>query len=153
MTEQSTIVRSDLLEQAIQTVIHDRRIPQNLRLALAVYQSQGAESKGLGISIRPSGQTALPVLPTAVGLADVVAPYTSRSSANEDHGILDSVPAAIEHGIRVRVWHNDESLDWSVEINGQIHEHVTSEMMEALVECAVIVAETSLTRAFANRTQ
>jgi hypothetical protein len=44
-------------------------------------------------------------------------------------------------------WHNDEELDWFIEIDGLRHEHVTSEIMETLVECALIVAEKSLTRA------
>jgi hypothetical protein len=34
--------------------------------------------------------------------------------------------------------------DWSVEIDGQRHEHVTADVVEALVECQLIVAETSL---------
>jgi hypothetical protein len=49
--------------------------------------------------------------------------------------------------IKIDLWHNDEALDWSIEINGLRHEHVTSEIMETLVECAFIVAENSLTRA------
>jgi hypothetical protein len=49
-------------------------------------------------------------------------------------------------GIEIQMWLNDESQDWSVEINGQCHEHVTSEVMEALVECAVIIAEASVLR-------
>jgi hypothetical protein len=49
--------------------------------------------------------------------------------------------------IRINLWHNDERLDWSIEINGQRHEHVTSEIVEALVESHLIIAETSLTRA------
>jgi hypothetical protein len=49
--------------------------------------------------------------------------------------------------IRINLWHNDEAQDWSIEINGLCHEHVTSEIVEALVECALIVAEKSLTRA------
>jgi hypothetical protein len=48
--------------------------------------------------------------------------------------------------LKIDVWHNDEALDWSIEINGLRHEHVTSEILEALVECALIVAETSLTK-------
>jgi hypothetical protein len=48
--------------------------------------------------------------------------------------------------IKINLWHNDEVLDWSIEINGQRHEHVTDEVMEALVETALIVAETSLAR-------
>ena len=47
--------------------------------------------------------------------------------------------------IKIDLWHNDEALDWSIEINGLRNEHVTSEIIEALVECALIVAERSLT--------
>jgi len=47
--------------------------------------------------------------------------------------------------IKIDLWHNDEALDWSIEINGLRNEHVTSEILEALVECALIVAEGSLT--------
>jgi hypothetical protein len=48
--------------------------------------------------------------------------------------------------IKIDLWHNYEALDWSIEINGLRHEHVTSEVIETLVECALIVAEKSLTR-------
>jgi hypothetical protein len=46
--------------------------------------------------------------------------------------------------IKIDLWHNDEALDWSIEINGLRNEHVTSETIEALVECELIVAERSL---------
>jgi hypothetical protein len=49
--------------------------------------------------------------------------------------------------LKIDLSHNYESLDWSIEINGLRHEHVTSEIMEDLVECALIVAETTLTEA------
>jgi hypothetical protein len=55
--------------------------------------------------------------------------------------------------IKIDLWHNDEMLDWSIEINGLRHEHVTSEIIETLVECAVIVAEKSLTRGVAELLQ
>jgi hypothetical protein len=48
--------------------------------------------------------------------------------------------------INIDLWHNDEALDWSIEIDGLRHEHVSSEILETLVECALIVAEKSLTR-------
>jgi len=48
--------------------------------------------------------------------------------------------------IKINLWHNDEALDWSIEINGLRNEHITSEIMETLVECALIIAEKSLTR-------
>jgi hypothetical protein len=47
--------------------------------------------------------------------------------------------------LKIDLSHNYEAQDWSVEINGLRHEHVTSEVVEALVESALIVAETSLT--------
>jgi hypothetical protein len=46
--------------------------------------------------------------------------------------------------LKIDLSHNYEAQDWSVEINGLRHEHVTSEVLEALVESALIVAETSL---------
>ena len=49
--------------------------------------------------------------------------------------------------ITIDLWRNDEELDWSAEINGLRHEHITSEIMEDLVECALIVAERTLTEA------
>jgi hypothetical protein len=55
--------------------------------------------------------------------------------------------------IKIDLWHNDEMLDSSIEINGLRHEHVTSEIIETLVECAVIVAEKSLTRGVAGLLQ
>jgi hypothetical protein len=47
--------------------------------------------------------------------------------------------------IRITLWHNLAMRDWSVVINGQCHEHVTIEVMEALVESELIVAESALT--------
>jgi hypothetical protein len=47
--------------------------------------------------------------------------------------------------IRVTLWHNFAVRDWSVVINGQSHEHVTIEVVEALVESELILAETALT--------
>jgi hypothetical protein len=53
--------------------------------------------------------------------------------------------------LRIDLSHNYEAEDWSIEINGLRHEHVTSEVVEALVECALIVAETSLTKPVTER--
>jgi len=128
MTEQLTMARVDALEDAIQTVMHDLRIPKDLRTALAVYQR-------------------------TFRLPDVVQPNNPPRSTNEDRDVLNCMSPAIEEGLQVVMRHNDESFDWSVEINGQLHEHVTSEVMEALIECAVIVAQASLTRAFVHRSQ
>jgi hypothetical protein len=62
-------------------------------------------------------------------------------------------PTAVERKIEICLWQNEEMLDWSIEIDGQRHEHVTSEVMEALVECALIVAQMSLTRALTSAPQ
>ena len=48
--------------------------------------------------------------------------------------------------LKIDLSHDYKALDWSVEINGLRYEHITSEIVEALVECALIVAETSLTK-------
>jgi hypothetical protein len=55
--------------------------------------------------------------------------------------------------LEIGLWLNDEALDWSIEINGLRHEHVTSEILEALVECALIVAENSLAGAVTGATE
>jgi hypothetical protein len=46
--------------------------------------------------------------------------------------------------IKIDLWHNDDARDWSIEINGVRHDHVTIEIAETLVECAMIVAQKSL---------
>ena len=120
MTEQRTIVRNMALEEAIRTVIHDLRVPEKLRTALAVYQDVSSDPNNNEIDTLWTEQTG---------------------------------PACLGKAIHLILWHNDESLDWSIEIDGQRHEHVTSEVMEALVECALIVAQMTLTRASAQRPQ
>jgi hypothetical protein len=46
--------------------------------------------------------------------------------------------------LHLQIWRNDEAGDWSVLINGLRYEHISSQILEDLVECAVIVAENSL---------
>jgi hypothetical protein len=46
--------------------------------------------------------------------------------------------------LHLQIWRNDEAGDWSVVINGLRYEHISSRILEDLVECAVIVAENSL---------
>jgi hypothetical protein len=53
--------------------------------------------------------------------------------------------------IKIKLWRNDEPQDWSVEINGLLHEHVSIEILEDLVAAALIVAETWLTETTTNR--
>ena len=48
--------------------------------------------------------------------------------------------------LNVTLWMNPVE-DWSVEINGLRYEHVSAEVMENLVECALIVAQKSLIEA------
>lgn len=63
-----------------------------------------------------------------------------KCSLSADHWL--SVGALQE--IKIKLWRNDEPQDWSVEINGLRHDHVSSEILEDLVEAALIVAETWL---------
>jgi hypothetical protein len=46
--------------------------------------------------------------------------------------------------LHLQIWRNEEAGDWSVVINSLRYEHITSQILEDLVECAVIVAENSL---------
>jgi hypothetical protein len=52
--------------------------------------------------------------------------------------------------LNVMLWMNQVE-DWSVEINGLRHDHVSSEILEDLVECALIVAQKVLTEAATRR--
>jgi hypothetical protein len=155
MVDQRIIVRTLALERAIRTVIHDLRIPEKLRTALSVYQDQrddldSAETDWLR---RGPAEDACPLKTIRPSLVEVCQTCNMRSKPHE-HGISDnSEITAIEREIKICLWYNDESLDWSIEIDGQRHEHVTSEIMEALVECALIVAQMSLTRALASAPQ
>jgi hypothetical protein len=151
MTEQMIIMRADALEHAIQTLIHDLRVPKKLRTALAVYQNQRAGLVNRGLSLLPARSSGQPE--GSGGIADVCQRDNSRSPSDENRTILSQVRTTIGQGVEIQMWLNDESLDWSVEINGQRHENVTSEVMEALVECAVIVAETSVMKVLVTRPQ
>ncbi len=46
--------------------------------------------------------------------------------------------------LHLQIWRNEAAEDWSVVINGLRYEHISSQILEDLVECAVIVAENSL---------
>jgi hypothetical protein len=119
MSEQRTIVRIMALEHAIRTVMHDLRVPEKLRAALAVDQD-----------VSDANNHEIDTL------------WTEQTE-----------PACLVKAIPLILSYNAESLDWSVEIDDQRHEHVTSKVLEALVECAVIVAQMSLIKAFAQRPQ
>jgi hypothetical protein len=153
MSEQLTIVRIIDLEQAIQTIIQDARIPEKLRTALAVYQDRRGDLNNREIGVLRTNQApaTLPARTIRSSLAAVSQRCNARNARREN--LDNDCSTAIRQEIKLALWHNDESLDWSIEINGLRHEHVTSEVMEALVECAVIVAETSVTRVLGQRPQ
>jgi hypothetical protein len=46
--------------------------------------------------------------------------------------------------LHLQISRNEEASDWSVVINGLRYEHISTELLEGLVECAVIVVENSL---------
>jgi hypothetical protein len=154
MSEQLNILRAEALQQAIHTVIHDVRIPAKLRTALAIYQEQWAdphngETDLVGVVLPEPTSQSKTFRPSP---AEVFESHCLGRSTSEDGG-LNCFRASIEQKIEIRMWHNDESLDWSVELNGRRHDHVTSEVLEALVECALIVGQASLTKTLALRPQ
>jgi hypothetical protein len=52
--------------------------------------------------------------------------------------------------INIKLQRNDELKDWSMEINGRLHEHVSDEGLTDLVEGALIVAAKSLIQSSGN---
>jgi hypothetical protein len=155
LTGQQASMRVRALEQAIEAVIHDLRIPQKLRSAWADYQGQRYDRNTFEIDNQPREQTEPTCLQKEIrcNLEWACQRPSSQSATHEDCCIRSCESIAIEWEMKIRVWHNDEALDWSIEINGRRYDHVTSEIMEALVECQLILAQTSLTRAFAQRPQ
>lgn len=54
--------------------------------------------------------------------------------------------------INIKIWLNALE-DWSIEINGLRHEHISAQVMEDLLEASMIVAEKALTDAATRRPQ
>jgi hypothetical protein len=52
--------------------------------------------------------------------------------------------------INIKLQHHDELNDWSMEINGLLHEHVSDEGFTELVEGALFVAAKSLIQSSVN---
>jgi hypothetical protein len=155
MTEQVSGARIKTLTEAIQTVIHDLRIPKKLRLSLAAYQDQAAHLREGENHIPLVGQPEPKRLRKTIplNLGGVCHTCASRTITNEKRCIVDGRDALIQRQLTISLWHNSESLDWSIEINSHRHEHVTSDIVEALVECALIVAQSQLTKPYNRRPQ
>ena len=143
------------LEEAIQTVIHDPRTPKKPSFPLAAYEQQAAHLHEREIPVPPADQAGPNCLARTIspGPGAVCQAGASQSITNEDRYILNCGHALIQRQITISLWHNDESLDWSIEIDGQRHDHVTSDITEALVECALIVAQIQLTKPYNRRPQ
>jgi hypothetical protein len=54
--------------------------------------------------------------------------------------------------INIKIWLNAVD-DWSIEINGLRHDHISSQIMEAFVETSMVMAEKSLIEAASRRPQ
>jgi hypothetical protein len=52
--------------------------------------------------------------------------------------------------INIKLFRNEELHDWSMEINGRFHEHISNEGLTDLVEGALIVAAKSLIQSSVN---
>jgi hypothetical protein len=148
MTKQSTMLRSNALEQALQTVIHDVQIPKNLRTALESYRRQSAEHSNSQVeAMCPEHKE--------ISRSSEADPYScdSPSLADEDSVLLSCESIIIAHGLRIIAKYDKQSVKWSIDINGQRYERVTFKAMEALIEGAVIATEISLKREFCRRPQ
>jgi hypothetical protein len=55
--------------------------------------------------------------------------------------------------IKIKIYLNAADDDWSIEINGLRHNHVSSKIMEAFVETSMVMAERSLLEAASRRPQ
>jgi len=138
MTEHLSIVHRITIEQALQTVIRDIRLPQGLRNALMAYRDQ----RDLETGVMPAEGEEHTHLPEII---------RSGLTRHEDE-TRESTPR-VQEEFWIGLCYNEGFLDWSVDINGLRHEHVTTEVMEALVECALIVAEISSKRVLSWRLQ
>jgi hypothetical protein len=155
MAGQVSGVRIKTLTEAIQTVIHDLRIPKKLRLSLAAYQDQVAHPREGENHIPPADQPQPKRLrkTTPLSLGGVCQTCASLTITNDNRCTPDCRDALNQRQLAISLWHNSQSLDWSIEINGHRHEHVTSDIMEALIECALIVAQSQLTKPYNRRPQ
>jgi hypothetical protein len=46
--------------------------------------------------------------------------------------------------IHIKLWHHGEEENWSVEINGKHHKHVSTETVDELVEYVLVAAQEAL---------
>ena len=46
--------------------------------------------------------------------------------------------------INITLWYHDEENDWSVEVNGRLHAHVSATTVDELVEYALIEVQQAL---------
>ena len=46
--------------------------------------------------------------------------------------------------IQITVWHNTQQCDWSLQIDGALHRNITTDVLESLVEAALVNAQVSL---------
>jgi hypothetical protein len=46
--------------------------------------------------------------------------------------------------INIRIWRNDKEQDWSIDVDGALHHHVSAKTIDDLVEYAIVAAQQSL---------
>jgi 3-oxoacyl-(acyl-carrier-protein) synthase len=46
--------------------------------------------------------------------------------------------------INIKLWRNADEKDWSVEVGGKMHEHVSTETVDELVEYVLVAAQQAL---------
>jgi hypothetical protein len=56
---------------------------------------------------------------------------TEHQASVRSEALEQAIKMVIER-IKTNLWHNDESGDWFIEIDGQRHDHVTGEIWKPL---------------------
>jgi hypothetical protein len=46
--------------------------------------------------------------------------------------------------IKIKLWHHNEENDWSAEVCGRMHKHVSTETVDDLVEYVLVAAQQAL---------
>jgi hypothetical protein len=46
--------------------------------------------------------------------------------------------------IKIKLWRHDEEDDWSAEVYGRLHKHISTETVDELVEYVLVAAQQAL---------
>jgi hypothetical protein len=58
--------------------------------------------------------------------------------------IVYAVRAALMREIKIKLWHNEEEEDWSIEVRGTLYQHVSTTTVDDLVEYELVAVQQAL---------